>query len=191
MFRKPGVPTPLPPHIRHPTTSPHRSPPPFPTARLKSSPSRSVWGFWPQPPSPASCFANAPPHHHQCLIHTTIFPHLRALLFPTARPKLSPSSLVLGFWPQPPLCLAFREHTTPPPPISHIHHPTTFHHCPPLLFPPAHPRPSPSGSISGFRPKSPPPSFATKCSTHHCRYLFPRSPSTPFIAHHSCFQQRT
>lgn len=35
------------PHRRHPTTSLHCTPPPFPTTRPKTSIRTPVWGFWP------------------------------------------------------------------------------------------------------------------------------------------------
>src|ERR1700683_311951 len=47
-----NAPPPPPPHPHHHTTSPHCSPPPLPTARLKWSPSASISDFW--PPSPLS-----------------------------------------------------------------------------------------------------------------------------------------
>jgi hypothetical protein len=61
------TPRPPQPHIRHYSTTPHRPPPPFPTARPKPSARSPVWGFGPKTANP-TCATEWAPHRSRSLI---------------------------------------------------------------------------------------------------------------------------
>src|ERR1700676_1545291 len=96
-------------------------------ARLKPSHKRSVSGFCSTPPP-----RNPGPAENQAT---------------NARFRV--------FGPNPLLCLAICEPPPPPPPLPYMRRPTTSLHHPRVPFLMVHPKPSPSGSVLVFRPKSP------------------------------------
>jgi hypothetical protein len=107
--------------------------------------------FFGPSPSPSCTLECAPsPSPLPFPNHPTTSPHHPTLLFDIAHQKLSLSSLVSGFWPQPLLCLTICECTTSPPPLPYTSHPTIspHHSSPPLDT--AHLILSPSGLVSGF-----------------------------------------
>jgi hypothetical protein len=98
-FHEPATLPPLPPCTHLPTTSSHGPLPSFLTVYLKSSPSGSVSRFWPKsttslPFRKPATLPLLPPHTHL----PTTSPHHPPLSFLTACPKLSPGSLISGFW---------------------------------------------------------------------------------------------
>jgi len=101
-----------------------------------------------------------PPHLH----HATMPPHLLHFRFQRCAPN-EPSGLVLGFWPKTcnpglrsPTCDPTTTITSPTP----SHHPP---HCLPHQFPMAHPKPSPSGPVLVFWPKTCNPSLRNPTRT--------------------------
>ena len=107
--------TPPPPPLPHPpTTSPHRSPPPFPTARPKSSRRARFCGFCAKPPPLPLYFQS---DGHTTTNTTTTSPHCPFPPSPAAvlhgAHETEPRRFGFGFWPKPlPLPCALRTHNT-------------------------------------------------------------------------------
>jgi hypothetical protein len=134
----------------------------------------------------------APPppslHHPR---HPTSSHHRSQSLFSTACTKLSPSGSGSEYWPTPavPTCAIERAH--PPPPSHHWLHATSSHRRPPLLFPTAHMKPSPSSSISEISPKPPPRLELSNRRPNHRNHCMPHSPPPLSVALHCRFQRST
>jgi hypothetical protein len=132
-------------------------------------------------------FANARPHPHHHLIHTTPAPHPIALhrLF-TRRARNRAIALgFVAFGPQRPLPPRVCEHAAPAPAPPHPRHATTSPHRPPPPFHTAHPKSSHRARFRGFWPPAPSPASrlrtssptTTTTSSTPPHYL-PSSPST-------------
>ena len=145
--------------LRHP-------PLPFPAAQPGSSPGGSISGFWPKVAAPARFpeRVSQPPLSHRPQYPNT--PLYRAPLpFAVAHPKSTPSGSVSVFWPKTAAPARFAERVSQPPLSRGPQHPSTPLYCAPLPFAVAHLKPSPGGSILGFRPKSHLPACVTQRST--------------------------
>jgi hypothetical protein len=111
---------------------------------------------------------------------------------PAARtqPKTELWQLVLGFWPQPPPPLTFREPTTPPLSLPHTCRPTISPYRPPSLFPTPRPKPSSSSSGSRFAPNRLPGSRFANMPPHHRHCLVSATAAPPRIIPCCQFQRR-
>jgi hypothetical protein len=122
------TPPPPPSHTHHPTTFTHRLPPLFPTVRPKPSPSGSVLVFFLQYPPMPPARSNLPFHHHHHRIPTTPPPPPTTVFNGAPESELHRLG-IRSLFAMPAAAACVIEPTISPPPPSHMHHLTTFHHC--------------------------------------------------------------
>ena len=182
-----------------------RATPPPPTTFLHRRFTRQIRNrataarFWVLGPSPLPRFAFVNARGCRRLVRTTPLPpatcHHRFLTWKTRNRVTAALFRVVSPKHLPPACAIERPHKPPQPP--HIPQPTTFSHRPPLPFPTALPKPSPSDSVSDFGPKPAASACASEHSTPampppvhtHTHHFAPSSPitvsiSTPKTEHH-------